>query len=84
MALADRVTSPPARPVHGDPCSIGTLLGKLDGEEREAFSHMLASHDWTARMVYDAVSAEGHQIGFGSIGKHRGEKCRCFIGRRPA
>lgn len=76
MALADRhLTPPPA--VHGTPCSIGNLLDTLTGDELAAFKHMLGSGDWTANMVYDAVIAEGYPIGRQSIGRHRGQRCRC-------
>ncbi len=77
MALADRVTAPPP-PVHGTPCSIGTLLDTLEGDELKAFQVMLDSPSWNATMIYDAVRDEGHQIGRQSINRHRGRKCRCF------
>jgi hypothetical protein len=77
MALSDRVQSPPP-PIHGIPCSIGTLLATLEGDELEAFRQMLASTAWNASMIYDAVRDEGHTIGRQSISRHRGGKCRCY------
>lgn len=77
MALSDRVAAPPP-PLQGMPCSIGTLLDTLEGDELEAFRVMLGSPSWTAAMVYDAVRDEGHAIGRQSISRHRGKRCRCF------
>lgn len=77
MALSDRVANPPAS-VHGSPCSIGTLLASLQGEELTAFQQMLASKAWNATMIYDAVRDEGYEIGRQSINRHRGGRCRCF------
>ena len=77
MALADRLDTP--RPsFHGIPCSIGALLDSLEGDELAAFKHMLGSSNWTATMVYDACTAEGHVIGRQSVNRHRRGACRCY------
>lgn len=81
MSLADRQLNPPA-PVHGAPCSIGTLLGALEGPELAAFQEMLGSREWNASMIYDAVRDEGHTIGRQSINRHRAKRCLCFKGQR--
>lgn len=77
MALSERVNVPPP-PIHGTPCSIGSLLDTLEGDELAAFEGMLASRQWNASMIYDAVRDEGYMIGRQSINRHRGRKCRCF------
>lgn len=77
MALSDRLSTP--RPsFHGTPCSIGTLLDQLDGDELAAFKTMLESRDWNATMVYDACRDEGYVIGRQSVNRHRRGACRCF------
>ncbi len=79
MALTDHR---PPQPTTGMPCSVASLIAKLDGEERDYFlTEMLGTRDepgWTAPAIYDAVRAEGHEIGLQSINRHRGEKCRCY------
>lgn len=76
MALSDRVANPPTA-IHGSPCSIGTLLASLEGDELSALEHMLGSRSWSATAIYDAVRDEGYEIGRQSINRHRGGKCRC-------
>jgi hypothetical protein len=75
MALSER--TPPAS-IHGTPCSVGTLLGTLNGAELDAFKTMLTSSEWNATAIYDAVRDEGYAIGRQSINRHRGKRCRCY------
>lgn len=78
MALADR--TPPA-PTTGLPCSVGALIDRLDGAELTALEQMLGTPErrgWSATAIYDAVRAEGYEIGLQSVNRHRGRKCRCF------
>jgi hypothetical protein len=77
MALADRLQDTPQR-IHGLPCSIGALEDRLDGEEREALDAMLHKLGWSAVRIYDALSAEGYEVGQQSINRHRAKSCRCF------
>lgn len=77
MALSDRLNSTPQR-ANGKPCSIGALEDQLTGAEADAFHAMLHTLGWSARRVYDAVVAEGHEIGMQSINRHRSRSCRCF------
>jgi hypothetical protein len=79
MALHDKLSQPP-KALHGLPCSIGTLLDKLDGAELEAFKTMLGTPEqrgWSATAIWRACLAEGYEIGLQSINRHRGGKCRC-------
>lgn len=79
MALADRLTTPPA-PKHGYPCSVGVLLDTLDQDDRDALLTMLGTPErrgWSASDIYDALIAEGHKVGLQTINRHRGGKCRC-------
>jgi hypothetical protein len=79
MALADRISDAP-QPMHGTPCSVGTLLETLDGTELDALRTMLGTPEargWSASSIYDALVAEGHKVGYQQINKHRGGKCRC-------
>lgn len=79
MALADRITAPPA-PMHGTPCSVGTLLDTLEGDELDALKTMLGTREqrgWSQDAIYDALTSEGYSVGRQSINRHRGGKCRC-------
>lgn len=81
MALVDRLATPPAAR-QGMPCSVGTLLDKLKGAEHKALLAMLGTPDnwgWSQDAIYDAITAEGYQVGRTSINKHRGGKCRCPV-----
>lgn len=81
MALADRLTAGRPVPIHGSPCSVGTLLDTLDGPELEALNLMLGTPErrgWAASDIYDALTAEGYEVGYQTINRHRGRKCRCF------
>lgn len=81
MALADRIKEPPAKSLHGFPCSVGALLAQLDGDELAAFQAMLGTDEqrgWSAAAIYKAVTDEGYTIGHQSINHHRGKRCRCF------
>jgi hypothetical protein len=66
--------------MHGSPCSVGALLGQLDGDELEALRLMLGTPDkrgWAAGDIYDALTAEGYAVSYQQINRHRGGKCRC-------
>ena len=79
MALADRLTEPPA-PIHGTPCSVGVLLDTLEGAELEAFKAMLGTPEqrgWSQDAIYTALTDEGYRVGRQSINRHRGGRCRC-------
>ncbi len=77
MALADRLESTPQR-IHGLPCSIGALLDRLPDDEAAALNRMLHELGWPASRIYDALAAEGHEVGRQTIGRHRSRACRCF------
>lgn len=78
MGLAEKLTTTPAR-VNGLPCSVGALLDRLEGNERDALHAMLYELGWSARRIYDAVTAEGYDIGMQTINRHRSQACRCFL-----
>lgn len=81
MALTDRLNDVRPAAIKGSPCSVGVLLDTLDVDDRDALLLMLGNTEqpgWTAGDIYDAVTAEGHKIGFQTINRHRGRKCRCF------
>ena len=77
MSLAGKLTTQPQR-VHGLPCSVGALLDRLEGAERDALHAMLYELGWSARRIYDAVTAEGYDIGLQTVNRHRSQACRCF------
>lgn len=80
MALSDRVNEKRPATIHGYPCSVGKLLAELEGEEREALLLMLGTPEhrgWAASDIYDALLAEGHKVGYQTVNRHRGGKCRC-------
>ena len=82
MALSDRVNQ--HSPVmHGLPCSIGALLERLEGDERDALLTMLGTPErrgWSQHQIYDALTAEGYQVGRQTVNRHRARHCRCFSG----
>ena len=77
MALVDRLADAPTR-VSGKPCSVGALEDRLDGKEADALYAMLHTLGWSASRVYDALAAEGYEVGRQSINRHRSRGCRCF------
>lgn len=77
MALSDRIESTPQR-IHGLPCSVGALLDRLNNDERAALEKMLHELGWSAARIYEALTAEGYEVGRQSIGRHRSRSCRCF------
>lgn len=77
MALTDRLDSTPQR-IAGLPCSVGALLDRLPDDERGALHRMLHELGWSAARIYDALEAEGHEVGRQSINRHRSRSCRCF------
>jgi hypothetical protein len=81
MALSDKLNSPPEAKASGLPCSIGALLASLPPTEVTALEQILSPElGWTATQVYDALTAEGYKVGFQSISRHRGGRCRCVRG----
>lgn len=78
MALADAVRN---RRPGGMPCSIGNLLKVLPETEADALNAMLGTPDnwgWSATEIWDALRAEGYEVGQQTINRHRGKKCRCW------
>ncbi len=79
MALTERLTDTPKR-THGLPCSVGAVLDKLPPDEAAALEQMLGPLGWSATRIYEALAAEGHEVGRQTIGRHRSRACRCFDG----
>jgi hypothetical protein len=77
MALSDRLQDTPQRQ-HGLPCSVGALEERLQGAEADALNAMLHTLGWSARRVYEALLAEGYEVGQQTINRHRSRSCRCF------
>jgi hypothetical protein len=79
MALTERLNNRTPG-MTGRPCSVGYLLEQLDGAERDALLVMLGSptqRGWSQAEIYDALTAEGYEVGRQSINRHRGGQCRC-------
>ena len=79
MSLSDRVKTPPKRSTGFD-CSVGRLLNTLEGDELAALIAMLGTPDergWSQSDIYDALTAEGHEVGRQTINRHRAGSCRC-------
>ena len=76
MALKDRAQQPPTRN-HGLPCSVGNLLSELPTDEAQALETMLSSAAWSATDIFEALKAEGYEVGRQTIGRHRAKACRC-------
>lgn len=78
MALADRLDTAPRRRT-GNPCSVGTLEGKLAGTtEGEALHAMLYELGWSATRIHNEVTDEGHYVALQTINRHRSQACGCF------
>ena len=81
MALAERVNAgPDDKSIPGLPCSIGALLDKLEGDDREALLVMLGTPEkrgWTQRQIYETLTAEGYVVGRQTPNRHRAGTCRC-------
>lgn len=77
MALSDRLESTPARK-HGLPCSVGALLDRLPEAEADALNRMMHELGWSANAIYEALEAEGHEVGRQTVSRHRSRSCRCF------
>jgi hypothetical protein len=77
MALSDRLQDTPQR-MNGLPCSVGALEERLEGPEADALYAMLHTLGWSARRVYEALLAEGYEVGQQTINRHRSRSCRCF------
>lgn len=77
MALKDRLENTPKRHA-GLPCSVGALVDKLPPDEADALNDMLHTLGWSASRIYEALAAEGYEVGRQTIGRHRSRACRCF------
>lgn len=66
--------------MHGTPCSIGEVYRRLEGNKAEtkALDTLLYELNYNASQVWEALRAEGFEVGRQSINRHRGRKCRCF------
>ena len=79
MALAERLTDTPVR-TPGMPCSVGALLDRLPADESAALEQMMGPLGWSQSRIYEALAAEGHEVGRQTIGRHRSRACKCFAG----
>jgi hypothetical protein len=77
VALKDRLDDTPKRQV-GLPCSVGALIDKLPPDEADALNDMMHTLGWSAARIYEALAAEGYEVGRQTIGRHRSRSCRCF------
>lgn len=77
MALADRLNDAP-RKIQGFPCSVGALIERLTDEEAKALNAMLHELGWSQARIYEALTAEGHDVGRQTINRHRSRACRCY------
>lgn len=78
MALKDQLTNTPARKPTGLPRSVGALLDTLPADEADALNDMMGPLGWSAARIYEALAAEGYEVGRQTIGRHRSRACRCF------
>ena len=79
MSLADRVQSIKGGSNQGLPCSVGTLLNTLPKKDAAELRRLLES-PWRIvphNALERAIRGEGHDVGTGSVGKHRRGDCRC-------
>lgn len=80
MSLSSRLNTPPER-ISGTDCSVGILLRRLEGAELDALVAMLGTPEnrgWSQAEIYEALTAEGYEVGRQTINRHRARGCRCF------
>jgi hypothetical protein len=84
MSLSERIQQKPDR-ISGYDCSVGRLLNTLEGDELTALVEMLGTPEqrgWSQSEIYDALTAEGYEVGRQTINRHRAQGCRCFKAAR--
>ena len=83
MSLAKAVNAGKPITHTGRPCSVGQLLEQLEAsnpDEHAALLEMLGTQDqrgWPAADIYDTLRANDYYVGYQTINRHRGKKCKC-------
>lgn len=77
MALSDHLSSARRASSTGLPCSIGKLLAELPTADKETLETWLRE-GFSGRRIYEALKAEGHEVGHQTVNRHRSGGCRCF------
>jgi hypothetical protein len=84
MGLAEKFKEA-TRSAPGLPCGIAKLLDSLDGEDREALEIIFSTKSVPGTIpntkIHEILLSEGHDIAFASIRLHRGQRCRCYVGK---
>lgn len=79
MSLEQRIAHTKGGTNQGLPCSVGTLLRTLPKKQAAELRQFLEA-PWrvvTHTSLERAIREEGHEVGTGSVGKHRRGDCRC-------
>lgn len=79
MPLASRQQTKSA--MHGTPCSIGLVYEDVADNpvELRELNTLLYDEGNTAGQVFEYLTVDGgYDVGFQSVNRHRGQRCRCF------
>jgi len=66
-----------AERVRNQVCKIVTLRKKLDPDDQEFLTGLLASDDVASTVIEDLLNAQGYDIKAQSIQRHRRGRCTC-------
>lgn len=73
MSLAERLAE--ARKTTR--CRLGQIMTGLAADELEALEGALNSEDVSGASIYQALAAEGYDVGKTTVAAHRSKGCRC-------
>lgn len=74
MSLADALAQH-ARTLKGPRCTVCQLLKTLDAVDAKILREALADPSFTHNGIARALRAEGHQVGAGTLSRHRKGEC---------
>jgi hypothetical protein len=77
MAGLSQISKEPPKP-KGEPCSVGTVIPKLDDEDRAYLIESLEDpHTPPSSALGRGLRERGFQVGDHSIRRHRRKECLC-------
>lgn len=75
MSIAERLAAP--TPAPRARCSVAAILGKLEGQDRDALVVAIGDDRFTGEAIAQALRAEGHQVSGHTVQRHRRGRCSC-------
>lgn len=84
MSLADKLKEA-TRSTPGLPCGVAKVMASVSKEDKEALDIVFSTKSIRGTIsnvqLHELLLGEGHDIAFASIRLHRGQRCRCYIGK---